>query len=46
VELGIGQEDQVRTLMNATRLQVTTVRPDLAGIPRALVAGFRREACG
>jgi 2-polyprenyl-3-methyl-5-hydroxy-6-metoxy-1,4-benzoquinol methylase len=46
VELGIDQEDQVRTLMNATRLQVTTVRPDLAGMPRALVAGLRREACG
>ena len=38
MELGIGQEDPVRALTVAAGLEVTAVRPDLAGIPRALVA--------
>jgi release factor glutamine methyltransferase len=38
LELGIGQEAAVRALTAAAGLQVKTVRPDLAGIARALVA--------
>ena len=38
VELGIGQEAAVRALASVAGLQVKTVRPDLAGIARALVA--------
>jgi release factor glutamine methyltransferase len=38
VELGIGQEEPVRALLKAAGLDVTAVRPDLAGIPRALIA--------
>lgn len=38
VELGAGQEQPVRALMQAAGLRVEAVRPDLAGIPRALVA--------
>jgi release factor glutamine methyltransferase len=38
VELGIGQEAPVRALMKASGLEVTASRPDLAGIPRALMA--------
>ena len=36
VELGAGQESAVRTLFTNAGLQVGTVRPDLAGIPRAM----------
>jgi release factor glutamine methyltransferase len=39
VELGIGQEPPVRALIGAAGLSAEAVRPDLAGIPRALVAG-------
>jgi release factor glutamine methyltransferase len=38
VELGIGQDGPVRALMTAGGLEVTAIRPDLAGIPRALIA--------
>jgi release factor glutamine methyltransferase len=38
LELGIGQEGAVRALAAAAGLRVKTVRPDLAGIARALVA--------
>jgi release factor glutamine methyltransferase len=38
VELGAGQEDAVRTLFTNAGLTVGPVRPDLAGIPRALAA--------
>ena len=38
MELGIGQEAAVRALAAAAGLQVKTVRLDLAGIARALVA--------
>lgn len=36
VELGIGQEQAVREIFTETGLATATVRPDLAGIPRAL----------
>jgi release factor glutamine methyltransferase len=38
VELGMGQEDAVKTFLKASGLAVTASRPDLAGIPRALIA--------
>jgi len=38
VELGAGQEQAVRALFTNAGLQVTRVRSDLAGIPRALSA--------
>ena len=38
VELGAGQELSVRTLFTNTGLAIVTVRNDLSGIPRALVA--------
>ena len=38
VELGAGQEHAVRALFNDVGLKVTSVRDDLAGIPRALSA--------
>jgi release factor glutamine methyltransferase len=38
VELGIGQEAPVRALVEAAGLAVEAVRPDLGGVPRALVA--------
>ena len=38
VELGAGQEAAVHTLFTNAGLQVGTVRPDLAGIPRAVNA--------
>lgn len=37
LELGIGQDAPVRALATAHGLRVVAVRPDLAGIPRALV---------
>lgn len=40
VELGIGQESSVAALFVQSGLMVTPARPDLAGIPRALVAHF------
>jgi release factor glutamine methyltransferase len=39
LELGRGHDAPVRTLAMAAGLKVTAVLPDLAGIPRALVAG-------
>jgi release factor glutamine methyltransferase len=41
LELGIGQADPVASLAAAAGLQVTPIKPDLAGIPRALVAKTR-----
>jgi release factor glutamine methyltransferase len=41
LELGIGQADPVGNLTTTAGLQVTAIRPDLAGIPRALVAKTR-----
>lgn len=38
VELGIGQESAVAALFMQARLTVSRARPDLAGIPRALIA--------
>lgn len=38
MELGIGQEDPVRALTLSAGLEAIAVRPDLAGITRALVA--------
>ena len=38
VELGAGQELSVRTLFTNAGLAIVTVRNDLSGIPRALVA--------
>jgi release factor glutamine methyltransferase len=38
VELGIGQEEHVRTLFTKAGLEVIAARDDLAGIPRALAA--------
>ena len=38
LELGAGQAAAVTDLLAAEGLQVTTIHPDLAGIPRALVA--------
>jgi release factor glutamine methyltransferase len=38
VELGIGQEPLLRALLAKAGLTVESVRPDLAGVPRALVA--------
>jgi release factor glutamine methyltransferase len=38
VELGAGQEQQVRTLFTNAGLEVIAARSDLAGIPRALAA--------
>jgi release factor glutamine methyltransferase len=38
VELGVGQEGAVRALFTKAGLNVGGARPDLAGIPRALVA--------
>jgi release factor glutamine methyltransferase len=38
VELGIGQDASVRALTASAGLQLETVKADLAGIPRALVA--------
>lgn len=40
VELGIGQESAVTAVFEAAGLTVPPVRPDLAGLPRALVAFF------
>jgi release factor glutamine methyltransferase len=40
VELGIGQEPAVRRLFTEAGLTVNAARPDLAGIPRSLAAGF------
>lgn len=41
VELGLGQAAPVSALFEAAGMTVLSVRPDLAGIPRALVAAFR-----
>ena len=38
VELGIGQELAVRGLIDAAGLRPEVVRPDLGGVPRALLA--------
>jgi release factor glutamine methyltransferase len=38
VELGLGQDGPVRTLVGGAGLRVEAIRADLAGIPRALVA--------
>lgn len=38
VEIGRGMEDEVRRELEGAGLQVTGVRPDLAGIPRVLIA--------
>lgn len=40
VELGAGQEQAVAALFMQAGLMVSPARPDLAGIPRALSAGF------
>ena len=39
LEIGAGQEAPVRELLSRYRLEITAVLPDLAGIPRAMVAG-------
>ena len=41
LELGIGQGDAVGTLCEAAGLAVRSIRDDLGGIPRALVASLR-----
>jgi len=41
VELGIGQADAVGTLFETAGLAVWSIRDDLGGIPRALVASLR-----
>ncbi len=41
VELGAGQDNAVRALFAAEGLTLGTTRPDLAGIPRVLGAGFQ-----
>jgi release factor glutamine methyltransferase len=41
VELGVGQEAAVRSLLTNAGFAVGRARPDLAGIPRALGAGSR-----
>jgi release factor glutamine methyltransferase len=41
VELGVGQEGAVRSLLTKAGLNAGEARPDLAGIPRALGAGLR-----
>jgi release factor glutamine methyltransferase len=38
VELGVGQEQAVRGIFTEAGLAIASVRPDLAGIPRALAA--------
>ena len=42
LELGIGQGDAVGTLCEAAGLMVRSIRDDLGGIPRALVASLRK----
>ena len=37
IELGIGQDVSVPALADAAGLVVETIRPDLGGVPRALV---------
>jgi len=39
LEIGAGQEAAVRELLLGYRLEIMAVLPDLAGIPRAIVAG-------
>ena len=41
VELGIGQGDAVGTLFEASGLAIRSIKDDLGGIPRALVASLR-----
>ena len=41
VELGIGQGDAVGTLFEASGLAIRSLKDDLGGIPRALVASLR-----
>jgi release factor glutamine methyltransferase len=41
VELGLGQADAVGTLFETAGLAVRSIRDDLGGIPRALVASLR-----
>lgn len=44
LELGAGQADGVRALLEPHEMQVWAIRPDLAGIERALVARRRVQA--
>lgn len=44
LEIGAGQEAEVRVLLEASALEIVHVAPDLAGIPRCIVAG--RKAPG
>jgi release factor glutamine methyltransferase len=46
VELGLGQEAPVHALFAAAGLSVNPARPDLAGIPRSLGAGFKPDSMG
>jgi release factor glutamine methyltransferase len=41
VELGVGQGDAIGTLFEAAGLTVRSIRDDLGGVPRALVASLR-----
>jgi release factor glutamine methyltransferase len=40
-ELGLSQAEEVERLIAAARLDLVEVRPDLSGIPRALVARYK-----
>ena len=44
VELGVGQAEPVAALFAAAGLAPSPPRPDLNGVPRALVAGKYRRA--
>ncbi len=46
LELGAGQEAPVAALAGAARLAVAAVRPDLSGIPRALVLAAAEKPFG
>jgi methylase of polypeptide subunit release factors len=39
LEIGEGQADDVRAILAGTELECRRVVPDLAGIPRGIVAG-------
>ena len=43
IELGMGQGDEVRALFESAEMCVLRTVPDLAGVPRALVAGRPRR---
>lgn len=44
LEVGYGQEEEIRTLASAKRYDVTAFLPDLAGIPRVVVLSAHAES--